>query len=157
MYRAFQLPVGLIALHVADDNLLQPPSGTSALEHLVPGLLPLAALALAAWAFPRLRAGGQGALALLLAPFGVIAGSEAIAYTGRVGPSHDDFTGLLAIPAGVSLLVVGLVILWRSRRLDDGRTRRYGRRVALTAGAAVAFNFVVFPVGLAYIFTHIAR
>ena len=55
MYRAFLAAVGLIALHVADDNFLQPPSGTSAGEHLVPGLLPLVALALAAWAFPRLR------------------------------------------------------------------------------------------------------
>jgi hypothetical protein len=103
------------------------------------------------------RPGIQATLALLIAPFGIVAGSEAIAYTQRVGPSGDDFTGLLAVPAGVSLLVVGLLILWRSRRLDDGRTRRYGRRVALAAGAAVAFNFMVFPVGLAYVFTHIAR
>jgi|1186.fasta_scaffold56476_2 hypothetical protein len=157
MYRAFLAAVGLIALHVADDNFLQPSPGTSPGDHLVPGLVPLAVLALAAWAFPRVRPGVQATLALLIAPFGIVAGSEAIAYTQRVGPSGDDFTGLLAVPAGVALLVIGLLILWRSRRLGDGRTRRYGRRVALTAGAAVAFNFVVFPLGLAYIFTHIAR
>jgi uncharacterized protein len=156
MYRAFLAAVGLIALHVADDNFLQPPSGTSAAEHLVPGLVVLAALALAAWAFPRLRAGGQGALALVLAPFGVIAGAEAIAYTGRVGPTHDDFTGLLAIPAGIFLLGLGALILWRSRRLD-GHIRRYVRRLALTGGAVVVSAMLIFPLALAYIFTHVAR
>jgi fermentation-respiration switch protein FrsA (DUF1100 family) len=156
MYRAFLVPVGLIALHVGDDNFLQPPSGTSAAEHLVPGLLVLAALALAAWGFPRLRAGAQGALALLLAPVGVIAGSEAIAYASRVGPSHDDFTGLLAIPAGLALLALGAVILWRSRRLD-GRVRRYGRRLLLTGSGVVVAWMLIFPLGLAYVFTHVAR
>ncbi len=156
MHRAFLAAVGLIALHVADDNFLQPPSGTSASEHLVPGLLPLATLALAAWAFPRLRAGAQGALALVLAALGVIVGSEAIAYTARVGPSHDDFTGLLAIPAGLVLLALGAVILWRSRRLD-GRVRRYFRRLLLTGGGALVAVMVVFPVTLAYVFTHVAR
>jgi hypothetical protein len=157
MRRTFLVAVGLIALHVADDNLLQPQPGTSAGDHLVPGLVPLAVLALAAWAFPRLRAGAQGALALVLAPLGVIAGSEAIAYTTRVGPSGDDFTGLLAVPAGAVLLVLGAVILWRSRRSDHGRVRRYGRRLLLTAGAAVGVVFALFPLGLGYVFTHVAR
>ena len=122
----------------------------------MPGLLPLVALALAAWAFPRLRPGAQGALALALAPLGVIVGSEAIAYTARVGPSHDDFTGLLAIAAGLGLLALGAVILWRSRRID-GRVRRYFRRLLLTGGGVVVAVMVVFPVALAYVFTHVAR
>jgi fermentation-respiration switch protein FrsA (DUF1100 family) len=156
MTRALLVAVGLIALHVADDNFLQPPPGTSATEHLVPGLLPLAALALAACAMPRVRAGARGALALALAPIGVIAGSEAIAYSTRVGPSHDDFTGLLAIPAGLFLLIAGAVMLWRSRKLD-GRVRRYFRRLLLTGGGVVVAVLVVFPLALAYVFTHVAR
>src|SRR4051812_15073001 len=157
MRRAFLAAVGVIALHVADDNLLQPQPGTSAGDHLIPALLPLAVLAIAAWAFPRLRAGAQGALALVLAPLGVIAGGEAMAYSARVGPSGDDFTGLLAVPAGVTLLVLGTLILWRSRRTEDRHVWRYGRRLALTAGGVVVVVMAIFPLALAYMFTHVAR
>jgi fermentation-respiration switch protein FrsA (DUF1100 family) len=157
MRTVFLAAVGLIALHVADDNLLQPQPGTSAGDHLIPALLPLAALALAAWAFPRVRAGAQGALALLLAPLGVIAGSEAIAYTARVGPSGDDFSGLLAVPAGITLLALGVTILWRSRRTEDRRVWRYGRRLMLTGGGVVVVVLAIFPLALGYLFTHVAR
>jgi hypothetical protein len=44
--RALVLPaIGLIALHVVDDSFVQPQPGTSAADHLVSGLVPLAALA----------------------------------------------------------------------------------------------------------------
>ena len=51
--RLFVLGVAAIALHVLDDSFLQPPPGTSAGDHLVSGLVPLAVLALAAWTYPR--------------------------------------------------------------------------------------------------------
>ena len=44
----FRLGVALIALHIIDDSFLQPQRGTSAADHLVSGLVPLAALGLAA-------------------------------------------------------------------------------------------------------------
>jgi fermentation-respiration switch protein FrsA (DUF1100 family) len=87
----------------------------------------------------------------------VIAGSEAIAYSARVGPSGDDFTGLLAVPAGVTLLVLGTMILWRSRRTADRHIWRYGRRLALTGGGVVVVVMAIFPLALAYMFTHVAR
>ena len=51
--RVLQVAAGLVALHVVDDNFLQPPAGTSAAEHLVSGLGALAPLAVAVWAYPR--------------------------------------------------------------------------------------------------------
>ena len=97
---------GLVALHVADDSFLQPPAGTSATDHLASGLVPVALLAAAAWGYGRVRAGWRGVLALAMGIFGVGIGAlEAGYYTAAVGPSGDDFTGLLAIPAG--LLLVG--------------------------------------------------
>ena len=84
-----------------DDNYLQPQPGTSPGDHLVSGLVPLALLGLAAWAYPRLRGGRRGALALFLGPLGIAAGIEAFHYTRELGASGDDFTGLLAIPAGL--------------------------------------------------------
>ena len=44
-----------------------------------------------------------------------MAGLEAVHYAREVGPTGDDFTGLLAIPAGLALIGLGLVTLWTTR------------------------------------------
>ena len=98
--QVFRGAVAVIALHIADDNFVQPQPGTSAGDHLVSGLLPLALLALAAWGFPRLAAAAGARSPLFIAPLGIATGLEAIHYTRDVGASGDDFTGFLAIPAG---------------------------------------------------------
>jgi MYXO-CTERM domain-containing protein len=153
----FLVAIAVIALHVIDDNFLQPQPGTSPGDHVVGGLVPLAVLGLVAWAYPRLPGGGRGALALLLGPFGIAAGIEALYYTREVGPSGDDFSGLLAIPAGLALLGLGVVTLWRTRRRDGSLLRRAVRRIAVgVAGLAVA-AFMVLPLGYAYVGTHVAR
>jgi alpha/beta superfamily hydrolase len=153
----FVLGVAVIALHVLDDSFLQPSPGTTAGDHLVGGLVPLAVLALAGWAYPRLRGGRRGAMALAFGAFGAVAGAEAVHYTAKVGASGDDYSGLLAVPAGVLLLGLGTVTLWRTRRTDGGRPWRYLRRVLLgAAGVAVAL-FVVAPLSAGYLFTHLGR
>ena len=53
----FRLAIALIAVHLVDDNFVHPAAGTTAADHLASGLIPLGALALAAWAHPRLRGG----------------------------------------------------------------------------------------------------
>ena len=152
-----RLAIAVIALHVLDDNFVQPQPGTSASDHLVSGLVPLAGLAAAAWALPRLRGGRRGALELVLGVFGIVAGIEAVHYTSTVGPSGDDFTGLLAIPAGVVLLAVGVATLWRTRRTDDRRVWRYGRRALLGVAGVLVAGAIVVPISLGYITTHTAR
>ena len=153
----FRGALALIALHVADDNFFQPPAGTSAADHLVSGLVPLALLALAAWAFPRLSGGRQGALALLIAPLGIATGLEAIHYTRDIGASGDDFTGFLAIPAGLTLTGVGAVTLWRTRRTEGRLAWRYGRRGLFGLAGVVVAYVLIFPIGFAYVTTHAAR
>ena len=44
----FRLSLALVSLHVVDDNFLQPQPGTSAGDHVVSGLVPLALLVVAA-------------------------------------------------------------------------------------------------------------
>src|SRR5262249_42722432 len=119
--------VALVGLHVLDDNFLQPQPGTSAGEHLVSRLVPLACIGSGAAVCRRLRRGRGGAIVLLLGFSGVLAGTEAIHYARAVGPSGDDYTGLLSVPAGLLLVGVGSVTLWRSRRRDDRLWWRYGR------------------------------
>jgi fermentation-respiration switch protein FrsA (DUF1100 family) len=154
----FLAGTGLVGLHVADDSFLQPPAGTSAHDHLAGGLAPLALLAAAAWGFGRVRAGWQAVLALTVGVFGVGIGAiEAGYYTRSVGPSGDDFTGLLAIPAGVLLLGLGAVTLWRSRRRDGSLARRVTRRAVLVVAGALAAYFVAQSVLFAYAVTHVQR
>jgi dienelactone hydrolase len=152
-----RVALGLIALHVADDSFLQPEPGTSAGDHVVGGLVPLAVLGLAAWGYPRLRAGLRATVALFLGGFGVIVGIEGAYTTVKGGPSGDDFTGLLAIPAGLVLIGLAVVTLWRSRKRGGGRVRRYGRRALLAVAGVLVAYVVVLPFYLSYVFTHAAR
>jgi fermentation-respiration switch protein FrsA (DUF1100 family) len=153
----FRAAVGLIALHVVDDNFVQPLPGTSAADHGVSGLVPLALLVLAMWGYPRLRPGLQGALALALVLPALLSGVEAIHYGRELGLAGDDFTGLLAMAAAPVLLGLGAVTLWRSRRTDDRLPRRYARRLVEAAAALVVVAFVAMPMAIAYVGTHAAR
>jgi dienelactone hydrolase len=152
-----RLAVSAIALHVVDDNFLQPEPGTSPGDHLVSGLVPLALLTGAALAHPRLRAGVRATWALLAGFFGLLAGTEAVYYTKAVGASGDDYTGLLSIPAGLLLLALGALALWRSRKMNARLWWRYGRRLLITAGVLALAAVVLFPTALSYVVTHTAR
>src|SRR4051812_37048335 len=99
--------IGVVALHVLDDTVVQPQPGTSALDHVAGALIPVALLAGAAWAYRRLRPGARGALLLALAPLALIAGFEAIHGLGAGGPTGDDFSGLAAAAVAPVLLAIG--------------------------------------------------
>jgi len=152
-----RLAIGVVALHVVDDNFLQPNPGTSPADHLVSGLIPLAALVAAGAFYASLRAGARATIALLAGFFGVLAGTEAIHYAMDGGLSGDDYTGLLSIMAGLALIGLGAATLWKSRRRDDGLWWRYGRRLLLTAGVLFAAVAVLIPVAVSYAVTHAAR
>ena len=152
-----RLALAVVSLHVVDDNFLQPNAGTSAGDHLVSGLVPLGFLVLAGIVYPRLRAGARATIALLGGFFGILGGTEAVHYTRAVGASADDYTGLLSILAGLLLIGLGAVTLWRSRRTDDRLWWRYLRRLLLFAGAFLATFVVLLPVTIAYVVTHAAR
>ena len=152
-----RVALGVVALHVLDDSLLEPNRGTAATDHLAGGLVPSLLLVVAIVFYPRLRPGARAAVALSGGFVGVLVGTEAIHYTMTVGPSADDFTGLLAVPAGLLSLGVGAVTLWRSRRRDDGLWWRYLRRLLLAAGLYVIATVLLMPISVAYILTHAAR
>ena len=155
--RVARLPIGAVGLHVVDDNFLQPNPGTSAADHLVSGLVPLALLIAAGVFYGRFRAGARAIVALLAGVFGVLGGIEAVHYTRAVGPSGDDYTGLLSLLSGLVLIGVGGVTLWRSRHRDDRLWWRYGRRTLLAFGAVVVAWVVVFPLAVSYVVTHASR
>jgi hypothetical protein len=151
-----RLALGVATLHVVDDNFLQPERGTSAADHLWGGLLQVALLVLFAWAYPRLRAGFRATLAIFVGIFTVSMGIEAVNYLRDASLSGDDYTGLLTIPAGLLLVGVGLVTLWRTRK-GGSRVRRYLRRAALAVGLLLGAFFVVMPLAQSYVVTHTGR
>jgi hypothetical protein len=153
----FLVGVGVVGVHVLDDSFIQPQPGTSAGDHLAGGLVPLALLALAAAVYPRVRAGLRASIALTLGIFGIVVGIEGWYYTLEASPSGDDYTGLVAIPAGVLLLGTGAVTLWRTRRRDDSLRRRYVRRLALAVAGFLAFYVILYPIAYSYVLTHTAR
>jgi hypothetical protein len=149
--------LGLAALHVADDNFFQPEPGTSAGDHLVGGLIQVGVFLAFAWAYPRLRPGLRGTLAIFVGLLVVVMGvGEAGYYTREDGPSGDDYTGLLAIPAGALLAGIGLVTLWRSRK-GGNVVWRYARRALLAFGFLVGLYVVLYPLAESYIITHSSR
>jgi fermentation-respiration switch protein FrsA (DUF1100 family) len=152
-----RIAFGVGALHVADDNFLQPQPGTTAGDHLVGGLVQVGLFVLFAWAYPRLRAGARATLALGVGVFMVIMGAGEAGYHLRDSSlSGDDYTGLLMIPAGLLLVGIGFVTLWRSRK-GGNVVWRYARRALIAVGALFAAYFVIFPLGESYVITHAGR
>ena len=99
-------------LHIADDNFFQPAPGAGPGDRLVSGLVPIGLLAAGAAAYPAVRAGARGVLAIAIGLMGILVGLvEAGYYTLAVGPSGDDYTGILAGAAGLALLALSSVTL----------------------------------------------
>ena len=151
------LAIAAICLHVLDDSFIQPQPGTSAGDHLISGLVPVAAMIAAAALALRARAGIRAALAALGGIFGIVVGIEGIYYLQAGRLSGDDFTGLLALLAGLLLLGIASAILWRARRSEDSLARRVLRGLLATAGVVVLGYMVLAPFLFAYVLTHSAR
>ena len=139
-----------------DDSFVQPQPGTSAGDHLVSGLVPLALLALAAARYPHMRGTSRALTAICAGLFGVMAASEAAYYASAVGVSGDDYSGLLCIPAALCLLGLGLVSLWMTRKRDASLPGTILRRTAIGIAALSGALFVAQPVGFSYVTTHAA-
>jgi uncharacterized protein len=154
----FRLALTMGVIWVLDDAFWHREPGTRATDHLASGLVPVALALLLMLAYPRLRAGRRAVAALtsgaLLIVAGVVDGVRHVA-VDRLGAA--DVSALLAAPAGLVLVSLGTIVLWRSRRLDERPLRRYLRRGLVAALGAIGVGFVVAPIGLAIVVNHKAR
>jgi hypothetical protein len=156
--RLFLAATLAVALHIADDNFLQPAHGTSAADHLVSGTVPLVALAAGAWTYVRVRAGVRAVIALATGFTGLVTGFlEAGYHLVSVGLYGDDYTGLLAGVAGLLLVGLAARTLWRSRRSGPSRPRRYLRRTLTGVAGVAILAEVVAPFAFGYYATHAMR
>jgi uncharacterized protein len=150
----FRAATALILLHVLVDAFVALEPGASRSEHVAAAAIASAAGGAAAWRYPRLRPGIRGALALLFGVLALAAGGVAAHHAAGPGPGGDDWTGLLLLPAGVALCVLGAVVLWRSRK-SGGRRRL--RRALIAIAAAISAYWVVLPLVIALVATHNPR
>ena len=157
-YRLFLVAIGLVAVIIVDDNFVHPAPGTSAGDHLLSALVPLAVLGALALLYPRLRAGVRAATSMTLGAIVCAVGFPGVYYIADGTAAFDHYTALLAFPAAVILLVSGPVILWRTRRVGGSRRRRYALRALSVAIAVVAvpliFMLIVFPIAFPYGYVH---
>jgi dienelactone hydrolase len=155
---AVWVAAALVCLYLLDDAFIHPEAGTTAGDHLLSGLLVPALVVAGAVLALRLRVGARGALLLILGFLAIVAGvADGLRPALLDRLSGDDLSAILAAVAGAVLVGAGAASLWRSRRLDERRGRRYLRRALVGIVALVAAAELVYPLGMSFVATHIAR
>ena len=70
------IAIAVIAIHLVDDSFIHPEAGTSAGDHVVSGIVPVATLGVAVLIYPRVRPGLRATIALVVGSFGIVAWAE---------------------------------------------------------------------------------
>jgi uncharacterized protein len=150
----FTTTAAVLAVHTLVDTVVAPERGTAWSDHVAPALVPLALLAGATAAYPRLRAGARAALAALAGVLALEGFGLALADMARTFDRASDWTGILLGPAGAASLAIAVSLLWRARR--PGRWR-FLRRAGVAAAGVVCAYWLVVPVAMALYATHRPR
>lgn len=153
-FAVFAAASALVSLHAVGDAFIWPERGTNWADHLLPGLATPAVLAAMVAVFWYAAPGLRATLAVVLGALAVEGGVLAVVDARNVGVRGDDWTGFLLAPTGVALCLLGIVLLWRSRKA--GRLR-WLRRAGLGVGALVGVYVVVAPLAMAIAATHRPR
>jgi hypothetical protein len=154
----FKGAVALALLHAFDDAIVHRGAGVDLSQHALGLLLCVAIGAASIAAFAKLRVGARSLLALGL---GSAATANGVAHAMHVeahGPSSGDFTGLVALAAGLTLVGLAAWMPWRHR--GEGaptRGRRIGVRVTGSLATAALLVFAAVPVGLGIAEIHKGR
>ncbi|HSL95208.1 MAG TPA: CocE/NonD family hydrolase [Thermoleophilia bacterium] len=150
----FALAAAVVLAHtlVAAFIALEPGVGRAA--HAWGAFAVSAVLVVAVWLYPRARAGLRASVAALLGVLALAGGAVFLSDALSGGPSGDDWTGVLLLPAGAVLVGLGVVVAWRSRKPTG---HRWLRRALIAVAALLAVYWVVLPITLAVIATERPR
>ena len=150
-HHVFAAAAAVVALHTIVDAFVALEPGVEPADHAVSGLVPLALLAVAVAGNALAPAGLRAVLALALGVLAVEGFVLAVADALAGGVRGDDWTGFALGPAGLALIVLGVALLWRSRKPHG---RRLLRRSLLGAVAVLGIYWVLLPVGIGLMATH---
>jgi len=151
----FRFATAAALLHALDDAFLNRQPGLPLGQHALAAVISLVAGVGAIVAFPRLRPGLRAAISFVFGVFAIVNGALHVVHISVDGPAASDYTGVLALAAGIVLVVVGVAIPFLHRGEGAAtRGRRWAYRlVALVAGFVVVYAFV-YPVSVAIVVTH---
>ena len=124
-------------------------------RHALAALISVAAATVALLTFSRSRPGVRAAIALVFGVLALVNGALHLVHATDVETSGSDVTGVLAVGAGIALLVLGLAIPFVHRG-EGGATgaRRWGYRLAVFVGGALIVYAFLFPISGAIVQTH---
>jgi fermentation-respiration switch protein FrsA (DUF1100 family) len=151
----FRGATAVALLHALDDAFVNRQPGVDVDQHALAAAISLAAGVSAIVAFPRLRPGFRAGISLVFGVFAIVNGALHVRHIVLDDAAASDYTGVLAVAAGVVLVVLGLAIpfLHRGEGAATRRRRWAYRVVAVAVGIVVVYAFV-FPVSAAIIVTH---
>ena len=152
---AFRAATAVAILHALDDAFLNRQPGVDLDQHALAAVISLAAGTGAVVAFPRLRPGFRAATSFMFGVLAIVNGALHVRHISLDGAAASDYTGVLALAAGVVLVLLGLAIPFLHHG-EGARTRARRwvyRLVAVVAGALAVYVFL-FPTSLAIIQTH---
>jgi uncharacterized protein len=131
--RTFRVAVLVALVHALDDALVHRGPGYGLGQHALAGVLAVVVCVGAILAFPRLRPGLKAALAFTLGVPAMVNGVMHAGHVGSGGPTGGDFTGLLALAAGVVLIGLAAAIPFVARGQGTWRARAIAVPVGLLA------------------------
>jgi fermentation-respiration switch protein FrsA (DUF1100 family) len=151
----FRGATAVALLHALDDAFLNRQPGVDWDQHALAAAIALVGGLAAIVGFPRLRPGFRAAISIVFGILAIVNGVLHVAHISVESPSASDYTGVLALAAGVVLVVLGLAIPFHHRGEGAAtRRRRWAYRVvAVVAGFLVVYVFL-YPVSAAIIVTH---
>ena len=156
--RVFAAAVLVGLLHAVDDAVLNRQPGVPADQHLPALAAVTLAGVLAAALFGRLRPGLRSALALTAGALTITNGAMHVIHVATVEVSGSDITGVLAAVSGLVLLGLGIAIpIVHRGEGATGTVRRWVNRGVALVALAVVSQFVVVPVMVGLVQTHMYR
>jgi alpha/beta superfamily hydrolase len=151
----FRAATAVALLHALDDAFLNRQPGVGAGQHALAALLALVLGVAAIAFFPRLRPGLRAGIALVFGVLAIVNGALHVAHIANVEAAASDPTGVLALAAGIVLVVLGLAIPYVHRGEGAASTRRrWAYRVVAVLGGVAVLYVLVFPTGTAIVVTH---
>lgn len=151
----FRTATVVALVHAIDDAFVNRQPGVDLDQHALAAAIALAAGLGAIVVFPRLRPGLRAAISLVFGVFAIVNGALHVAHISADGAARSDYTGVLAVAAGVVLALLGLAIPFLHRGEGAAtRTRRWAHRVVAVIAGLVAIYVFVYPVTIAIVVTH---
>lgn len=145
-----------IGFRAVDDAFLQRAHGVQIDDHVLGGLVPVAGLAVAAWAVGHSTGTLRGLVLLLAGLFGLVGALELFVESGAVsgGIQANDLSSFGSLAGGLVLMVASFHSIWTAPRRRRSAAVHIAGRGGATVAVWVAAVVLVFPVGLGYFATH---